>query len=170
MKATLAVLAATCVVAVPLLPALAACEGETPLSVLDCYSQAYEDRDVDALDEVYASEYTWIDIVPPGALVFQRADAMKSAVGMFGHPDARALSLSFGGDFALVEDETDGTWRIEGVEVTLEALYGDGDKPYTAKTCATYYVRNNGEGYEIFREVTIGDGGCDVWGDLLTSE
>ena len=144
----------------------AACEGETPESVVGCYTQAYAERDPGALQELYAEDFVWVMVSPPRAEVWDRERTMESARNMFAHPDVSELSLELAGGFEVVEGELSDTWRIEGVEATLITAMGEGTKPQAVNTCATLYVRRvsgrDGE-FEIYREVTFGNGDCAEW-------
>ncbi|MBD3348978.1 MAG: hypothetical protein GF400_07260 [Candidatus Eisenbacteria bacterium] len=143
--------------------ASAECEGDVPASVLECYEKAYSGRDLESLSGLYADDYLWVAIVPQGAEVLDREQVMESARNMFQHPEVRSVTLSFSGESSVIENEADGTWRIEGVVATLETLYGEVSEAQVARTCATLYVRQNGEGFELFREVTLGNDDCEAW-------
>lgn len=143
----------------------ATCMGESPAAVLDCYSRAYAERDIADLEELYAEDYVWVAVVPPGAELLDRAKTLEAARNMFSHPEVRSVRLTLGGAFEVVPDEAGGTWRIEGIEASLSTLFGEASSPEVARTCVTLYVRERAEGtgFEIYREVTYGNGDCSGW-------
>ena len=142
------------------------CKGELPESVVDCYSSAYAERDIAALQALYADDYVWVDVVPPGAQVWDRATALKSAEKMFEHPSEPSANLTLGGSFKVVPEEVAETWRIEGIEMSLVIVFPGAAEPDTAQSCATLYVRQVDDtpgAFQIYREVTFGNSNCAGW-------
>ena len=145
-----------------------ACNGELPESVVACYSSAYAERDIAAIEALYADDYVWVDVVPPGAQVWDRATTLESARKMFEHPSEPSISLTLGGPLEVVPDEAGETWRIEGLEMSLVIVFPGAAEPDTAQSCATLYVRQVDETsgtFQIYREVTFGNSDCAGWGE-----
>jgi len=165
MRALFFVGAAVCALLAGAQPA-EGCSGELPESVVDCYSSAYAERDIAALQVLYADDYVWVDVVPPGAQVWDRATALESAEKMFEHPSEPSASLTLGGSFKVVPEEAGETWRIEGIEMSLVILFPGAAEPDTAQSCATLYVRQADDTpgtFQIYREVTFGNSDCAGW-------
>ncbi len=150
--------------------AQAECPTGDPASVLECYAEAYRQRDVTLVDELLAEDYLWIDVSYPGAMTFDRDEVMRMAEGMFGDENVTSAALVFDAGGEIVVGSEPGTWRIEGAPGRLEITFEDPAmpkaEPVEAGTCFTLYVREvdaegGGSSYQIYREVTFGDGGCD---------
>ena len=142
------------------------CGGDVPESVMNCYSSAYAERDIAALQTLYADDYVWVDVVPPGAQVWDRTTALKSAQKMFEHPSEPSASLTFSDSFKVVPEVVGETWRIEGIEMSLVILFPGAAEPDTARSCATLYVRQMDDtlgSFQIYREVTFGNSDCAGW-------
>jgi len=140
-----------------------ACIGTGPEAVLGCFSQAYSDRDLGALEQVLAADYIWIAVAPPQVDVFTRDDSVASSVRMFGNPEIESVALEFGDGYDVVAGEVPGTWRIENLVATLTVKQAGAESPLEAPLCATLYVRQvHGEelGYEVYREVFFEGDGC----------
>ena len=158
-----------CAVACALLACVqlaAACDGDLPESVVECYSSAYAERDIASIEALYADDYVWVDVVPPGAQVWDRATTVMSARKMFEHPSEPSVTLTLGGPFEVVPDGAGETWRIEGIEMSLVTVFPGAAEPDTANSCATLYVRRvqeNSGAFQIYREVTFGNGDCTGW-------
>jgi len=107
-----------------------------------------------------------VDVVPPGAHVWDRATAIESAQKMFEHPSEPSASLVLGGSFKIVPEEVGETWRIEGIEMSLVIVFPGASEPDTAQSCAPLYVRqvdDNPSAFQIYREVTFGNTDCAGW-------
>ena len=140
-----------------------ACVGTGPEAVLDCFSQAYSDRDLDALEQVLAPDYIWIAVAPPRVDVFTRDDSVTSSVRMFGNPEIDSVALEFNDGYDVVAGDIPKTWRIENLVATLTVKHAGAASPSEAPLCATLYVRQvDGEkpGYEVYREVFFEGDGC----------
>ena len=154
-------------------PSAMCCDGESPESVLECYSAAYAERDIAAIEALYAKDYMWVDVVPLRAHVLDRATAVESAKNMFEHPSTPSISLTLDGPFEVVPEDAGETWRIEGVEMSLAIAFPGSAEADTAQGCATFYVRQvDGEpgAFEVYREVTFGDADCARWRECLRQE
>ncbi len=144
----------------------ACCTGDSPESVIECYTAAYAARDIAAIEALYAEDYVWVDVMPLRAQVWDRSTAVESATKMFSHPDIPSISLTLDGPFDVVPDDLGETWRIEGIEMSLVIVFPGTAEPDTAHGCATLYVRRGEDttgSFEIYREVTFGDGDCARW-------
>ena len=171
MRTTFVLVAAVCTLLSCVAFAALASEDGSPACVLERYSQAYSSKDAALLEELYADDYQWVAVVPRGAELFGRAKTMAAARGMFAHPDVSESSLTLSGEFEVVDGTTPGTWRIEGIEAALVVVLGEDADPHITRTCATLYVRETEEGsgvFQIYREVTFGDGDCAAWGEPST--
>jgi len=161
-----------CVLLAGVPPAMC-CDGESPESVLECYSAAYAERDIGAIEALYADDYMWVDVVPLRVHVWDRATAVESAKNIFEHPGTPSVSLTLDGPLEVVAEDAGETWRIEGVEMSLAIVFPGTAESDTAQGCATFYVRQvDGKpgAFEIYREVTFGDAGCARWRECLRLE
>jgi hypothetical protein len=141
-----------------------ACEGEGPECVLDCYSAAFANMDLQALSDLYADDYSWIIVVPPEALAWDREKALQSAEGMFTSPKVSQVTLQFPAGYRVEKWKDDGTWLITGLEASMIVPTGEPAATDTSRTCMTIYVREGEPGsYQIFREVAFGNGDCTEW-------
>jgi len=143
------------------------------MSVLDCYSTAYSEKDADLLDELYADDYLWVTVSPPRVEVWDRAKALRSARGMFAHPGVFTVDLTFGGAHVMMPGDAPGIWRIEGIEASLVTVFGKGALPDTARTCVTLYVRETDKGsgaFQVYREVTFGNSDCAAWSEGVRTD
>jgi hypothetical protein len=159
--------AVACALLVSTQPA-AGCSGELPESVVDCYTAAYAQRDIAAIEALYADDYVWVDVMPLRAQVWDRATALESAGNMFAHPGEPSISLTLEGPFKVVPEDAGKTWRIEGIDMSLVIAFPGAADPDTARGCATFYVRQvDGKpgAFEIYREVTFGNGDCARWSE-----
>jgi len=158
---TLLLLAA---VAVSATSASAACPPDSPEGLLECYTIAYAERDIEALESLVAEDYEWIAVTVPEAQVFTREESIRMSRGLFGDEDVTGISMEFGGDYKVVKGREENTWRIEGMTVTLTVSHVASEKPHFSTICATFYIRKIGgmsEGYEVYKEVTFEGVGCE---------
>ena len=138
--------------------ASAACVGDSPEAVLKCYADAHELRDIGMLEELLASDYTWVSVTPHRAELIERGTTLEASRGMFSDPSLESLSLTFADGYGVVDGQDPDTWRIEGIVVTLSARLESMEEPHVVTVDATYYVRAapaTESGYEIYREVTF---------------
>jgi hypothetical protein len=143
--------------------ASAACQGEGPDAVLDCFSAAYSNRDSLMLEEVLAPDYTWVVVAPPEVDVFPREDSVRSSLEMFRNPEVESASLNFHEGYRVVEGDDPGTWRIEELRGVLTVKRASTDEPAISLLCVTLYVRaitGDDPGYQVYREVFFTGEGC----------
>lgn len=154
---TFAALAAmTCV-------ASGACAGDGPESALVCYAKAHAQRDIEAMESLFAPDYTWVVVVPPRVELFDRETALSASRNMFASPAVESVSLQFEDGYHLAEGREAGTWRIEDLRATLSVKHESAEEPTAMPYCVTLYIRETREAasmYEIYREVTFEGIGC----------
>jgi hypothetical protein len=143
--------------------ASAACRGDAPDAVLDCFSAAYTNRDSLMLEEVLAPDYMWVVVAPPRVDVFKRQDSIASSLGMFRNPEVESASLEFEDGYRVVEGEDPGTWRIEELRGVLSVKRASAEESAISPLCVTLYVRATAgdiPGYQVYREVFFTGEGC----------
>lgn len=143
--------------------ASAACHGDAPDAVLDCFSAAYSIRDSVMLEEVLAPDYMWVVVAPPRVDVFKREDSVTSSLKMFRNPEVESASLEFHDGYRVVEGDDAGTWRIEELRGVLTVKRASADEPAISPLCVTLYVRaiaGEDPGYQVYREVFFTGEGC----------
>ena len=143
--------------------ASASCRGDAPQIVLVCFSEAYSNRDVAALENVLAPDYIWVTVSPPEVDVFERETSVTASVKMFGDSEVESVSLQFGEGYRVVEGTEPKTWRIEDLLATLTVKRASMEEPAVAPLCVTLYVREcvgEDPGYEVYREVFFEGEGC----------
>jgi hypothetical protein len=141
----------------------AACPGDAPDAVLACFSAAYSNRDVAALEEVLAPDYMWLTVTPPRVEVFRREDSVSGSLEMFRNPEVESVSLEFHDGYRVVQGEDPGTWRIEELRGTLTVKRASVDESAISPLCVTLYVREtagDAPGYQVYREVFFEGEGC----------
>ena len=136
----------------------AACVGDSPEAVLTCYAKAHGLRDISVLEELLASDYTWVSVTPHRAELIERGTTLAASLGMFTDPRVESVSLTFGDGYDVVAGQDPETWRIVGLLVTLRVKMGSAAEPHAVTANTTYYVRRapaSKSDYEIYREVTF---------------
>ena len=143
--------------------ASAACQGDGPDAVLECFSAAYSNRDLATLEEVLAPDYMWLTVTPPRVEVFKREDSVSASLEMFRNPEVESVSLEFHEGYRVVRDEDPGTWRIEELRGVLTVKRASAEESAMSPLCVTLYVREiAGEAlsYQVYREVFFEGEGC----------
>jgi hypothetical protein len=143
--------------------ASAACQGDAPDAVLDCFSAAYSHRDSVMLEGVLAPDYMWIVVAPPRVDVFKREDSVASSLNMFRNPEVESSSLEFDEGYRVVQGEDPGTWRIEELRGVLTVKRASTEESAISPLCVTLYVRattRDDPGYEVYREIFFTGEGC----------
>jgi hypothetical protein len=143
--------------------ASAACPGDAPDAVLACFSAAYTNRDIAALEGVLAPDYVWLTVAPPRVEVFKREDSVSGSLEMFRNPEVQSVSLEFSEGYRIVRGDDPGTWRIEELRGMLVVKRASVDEPAISPLCVTLYVREaagEAPGYQVYREVFFEGEGC----------
>ncbi len=146
----------------------ATADAPDPVSVLGYYAQAFNDRDPELIDVLYAEDYVMVVVVPPQAEFIDRASAVDASQNMINDKEVSSLALTFEDGYTVAEGTDAGTWRIEDLRMTVAAEFVEGSRmgvPSHSETgCSTLYVRESAtnEGmFEIFREVMFEGVGCE---------
>ena len=140
---------------------VASCPAPSPDGVLQCYRDAYVNRDLEALDALLAEDYLQVFVVRPRADVVPRAGKIDSARRMFTAEGLRSVSLSFSDGYRVVAGDEPNTWRIENLSPHLESHQDRGMAQlsfHEVPSCVTLYVRLSqppDSGYVIYREVSF---------------
>ena len=150
------------------LPACASadpCAVSVPDAVLQCYADAMEARDLDALEELLAPDYLQITVARPRADVVDREGRLRAAQLLFTRPGLRTLDIWFGDAYHVVEGDDPDTWRVENVTMGMEIREEPEPMIHVAghmlPSCVTLYVRRSPlseNAYVIYRDVWfVGD-------------
>ncbi|MCK4305078.1 MAG: nuclear transport factor 2 family protein, partial [Candidatus Eisenbacteria sp.] len=117
----------------------AACTTEVPGSVLRCYHEAYQDRDLEALRELLAPDFISVNLTDPQIAALDREETLALTEQLFSSSSLVDLSLRFGADYVLRPGSESGTWEIRGVVMILDI---GGHFPGHPGVSATHVVHN----------------------------
>jgi hypothetical protein len=109
------------------------CIGEAPTSVLECLSQAYETRDLETIEALYAPDFEFWFGTEESHTSWGREDEIKSAANMFTHGKVQAVSLEFDVAREVVSGTEPNTWILRGVDSRLTIKASDSAEPYLAE-------------------------------------
>lgn len=136
------------------------CAREAPDAVIQCYQRAHEDRDLEAVGDLLADDFSCVYIDFPETGCPSKADALAGLKGIWDAPpdEIRRFELSIGGDPVLRPAEKRDTWVIEGIQshLVVDAVSGtSANGPYVLNQLLTWHVRLTRDPephYVIFRE------------------
>lgn len=95
----------------------APCTGDGPEAVLDCLVDAYTNRDIPALEDLYAEDYQYV--FGDEAACWNREEGLRSSEGLFDREKVLSLEVFISDDFTLRDGPDPNTWIIDGLEMSL---------------------------------------------------
>lgn len=113
--AAIVVLAGTLLLSAAPVRAATLCTGDKPESVLDCLVRAYESRDVEALEGLFAPDYTFVFGEASGSPSWSGADEVGSVSNLFRSSNVRSIRLEVVGNAEVLPGEDPETWVVRGV-------------------------------------------------------
>jgi len=131
------------------------CTGEGPECVLQCYAQAFADRDSVSLGLLLSPDYIKTEVGGPNQRRLDYAATLKTTVPMFRSPNQRP-QLELGKPQAIEAGPLPGTWILRHVPMIFRMVnVADGRPVFEAHKLLTLSVRREVEPplhYVIVRE------------------
>jgi ketosteroid isomerase-like protein len=106
------------------------CVGEAPASVLDCLVQAYQTRDVEAIDALYAPDFEFWFGTEESHTSWGRVEELESATNMFANARVQEIRLELDGAREVVSGTEPNTWIIRGVYAHIRVTADQSAEPY----------------------------------------
>jgi len=140
-------------------PAHAICVADGAAGVLECFTTAYAQRDIEAFSQLLASDFVFVSIGPLRQMDQDRAAELETIGRIFASPAVESMSLSFDPAFDVVPGGEPGTWKLDNLKATLSlratASGQAGPKDYSVTVRMSLYVRQVASPtphFEVFRE------------------
>ena len=139
----------------------ASCIASSPDGVLQCYSDAHANRDIESLEDLLAEDYLQVFVVRPRAHVVNRDSRLQSLRSLFARPGLKSAILTFADGYRVVAGDEPDTWCIENLtpDRRTHEIQGMTQMSFhEVPSCVTLYVRLAPPpegGYVIYREVSF---------------
>jgi hypothetical protein len=119
------------VVSAPAALAGGPCVGEAPTSVLECLAQAYQARDVEAIDALYAPDFEFWNGTEESHNSWGRDEELKSATNLFTSKRVQEIRFGYEAPHEVVSGTEPNTWILRGVAMHLQLKDEQSPEPIT---------------------------------------
>jgi hypothetical protein len=97
----------------------AACVADHPAGILQCFTTAYVNRDIDAYAQLLAPDFVFVSIGPLRQWDQDRDAELDTIRRVFASSSVESISLSFDPGYDTVPGIEPGTWKLDNLHATL---------------------------------------------------
>lgn len=108
------------------------CTGNSPADVLEFYSNAIINRDMDALRGLYADNFVYVLGGTDDATTWGRGWEIDATTKLFAAVEAETPLMVFSGDYSVAPGEEPDTWVLDNVRMSMSvSISGEGGRELT---------------------------------------